>query len=1271
MTTRPVLWHPSERMDKADLDGMTQFSQAVLNQHHSLMVLDRQCRVLRGFRVELADQTLYPGRIVLHGGAAMNPSGQVVFNEDEAGISRTITLEGANTTFFLEVEFVEADSDIDARALWDPTVEQTSQPSGDPNPPGQEFSANIPSRRLRDWRIVQPVRVGAQGFERDQAGTIMSNKIPIIKLKTDANNKITSAVNTGLTQEKVPTILLQYMSSTQIRVQDATCLPSAGSSLVIGENVPVAGGYGEETVTISAIDRSTGLITVTPMALAHNAGEVIRGSGTIPEYITEDPAGRYRKLSSSTIFASTIDHKDRMWQGDTLHGSILSHGFGSLTARADTNIQTLKDYVDFLAAQIQELKWGSNDPFVGDTDASRKPPGFDGTTFPTTPNYYDRTGGLSGTRIPTVTIGDGVTSFGDFNGQDEVVFQAAHDAFPGTYGTGLIYVKPGSYTLNNNVNVTKNVGYWGWAGQEESSGGAIEIKIKSGCFNISGSYDKNNSFRNIAFSQASSNTTTVAIQINKTSGEVALFLYNCYFSGVRFTTNRALLPYSRIENCIFEGSSEHAGIPMIATTGSNGAIMGLFRNCFFDPSYTEGSVIGKDDGTAAPVASTLFDNCWFMEGGTDTTFLLRIFPQEVSFRNCTFYGIDEGDYTLAAVYLDGGSDAMSVEFIGCTAYNQLLYSKQVDGVIVNGLRSYTSVNDKWVLAFEDCSRVEVDKCIMKTCQASSYLLGGGIYLKYTANVRKSSVHITNNNIMGKAGYQSTSHATGVLFDFENTFSTYATIQGVTIKGNTFDLCEAGVLFLADYTQIMPGCQICGNTFMDLGVDGGTGKNMVVGIYVHPNVVPQGMTIVGNVFEGLNTSTRIDAQFANGYRRIGVWIDRSGSATAPPEGLTISGNSFRHIGMQGAYGDIAGYGVVVTTAYGLVISDNSFSQINTRNAIAIPIGVGDIMEAGVVGMMANITISGNTIIESGGITSVGSADFTGICIAEANLENISITGNTIYITSYHQYTGILVNGLDSALTNLSISGNSIKFVPGGGSTQAGIGIYLRCSNGVGMRSVSISGNSIEGAGTYAMEKGIYAENIIYGLSITGNNIRNERDYAGSAQPFGIHVRGQSGVIGDLWPDATVISGNQVWQYYGPCIYVKEVNGVAINGNNCRCVSLIIPSDSAGYKTGNIFCMHVKMAAIVGNVVANNGSVSGSNAICIDGTSYGFVISSNLELNSRDDAAMSLGNVVDTEYCVDHVGGLITQNVGNWGIAKQPKHETNVTDGICEYYEYIIP
>lgn len=393
--------------------------------------LDRRARILEGFRVRIEDQTVSPGMVTVFNGNALNREGQLVNNEQVVNDSRSVTLLGPSQTFYIEIEFVENKSDTDARFFWDPSATNTP-----PALSGSEFGLNVATRLTPDWRIVSPV--STTGFE--QATDPNSKKIPLAVLVTDGSNRISvGPTNPGLSLVRAASIIESDITAgaTAFRVLDARVFPA---TLPFTVNIGVGSGVAEAR-TVTALDPVNGICTVSvPLANNHAAGAIVQVSSGLAEFVKErvdpsDPSGH-------------PDPAQRFWQANEVRGSAVEASKESFGSRDDLNVRNLKDYVDFLSAQLRELKFGSPRPEV----VNAAPP----TAFGVRPRYFDAAGGVQGARTNSVSIGNGTTTFGDFNGTDlSVSLSAAIAALPALGGT--IFVKAGTYTLGTAVAVTKTV----------------------------------------------------------------------------------------------------------------------------------------------------------------------------------------------------------------------------------------------------------------------------------------------------------------------------------------------------------------------------------------------------------------------------------------------------------------------------------------------------------------------------------------------------------------------------------------------------------------------------------------------------------------------------------------------------------------------------------------------------------------------------------------------------------------------------------------------
>jgi hypothetical protein len=150
--------------------------------------------VLEGFDIRVLDQSGPDiGAIEISNGRALDWGGRFVSSETGTTAER-VELRAPDTEFWLEIEILFADSDPDARAFWDPLVN-----NADPIPDGQEVDVSrVYTRKVPMWRVVQPIRNNPAGRRSDGGYTPAHfnasnlNVVPRCILRTDGSGKITA-----------------------------------------------------------------------------------------------------------------------------------------------------------------------------------------------------------------------------------------------------------------------------------------------------------------------------------------------------------------------------------------------------------------------------------------------------------------------------------------------------------------------------------------------------------------------------------------------------------------------------------------------------------------------------------------------------------------------------------------------------------------------------------------------------------------------------------------------------------------------------------------------------------------------------------------------------------------------------------------------------------------------------------------------------------------------------------------------------------------------
>lgn len=427
--------HDNQRVDLEDFD----YAASTYTQEHvkSLMrnLVGRGCpAALRGFAVEIHDQSINPGGFSVHNGYGYDRQGNVLVDDESVVSTNDGVLSAANTTYYIEIEYVETDTDPDYRAFWDPAVQNPA-----PIPSGQEVTTTVATRVSTKWRIVEP---STSGF--DIVSNPSSTKVPVAILRTDSDRRITSAVNhfTSLLPPHSTLSADAKSGANQISVFDSTYMLS-GDTLTIADPINPAN---TTTVSVTGNDVENGRISISLLNGNFPAGSRVwvssSVSGAIPQFLPKNPNPNDPAIDHIDPAQRINDQLPRLFQGDEARGTGLLWSAQTLGERDDLKVSNLADYVDYLAALIREMKFGNpRYGTVGTTPISVPGPEM---------RYYDNAGSIAGAKGFTYSIGDGINSFGDYNGTDKAPFEAAIAAMIAHTGfnTGTLFVKKGVYTFS-------------------------------------------------------------------------------------------------------------------------------------------------------------------------------------------------------------------------------------------------------------------------------------------------------------------------------------------------------------------------------------------------------------------------------------------------------------------------------------------------------------------------------------------------------------------------------------------------------------------------------------------------------------------------------------------------------------------------------------------------------------------------------------------------------------------------------------------------------
>ena len=1015
-------------------------------------------RVLEGFRVEIANQTSNPGLFTIYSGLAFDRSGQIVDNENDLNAQRSYTL-AANGTYYVEVEFTTAESDTDARALWDPLYDNGADPSGDIRPDGREFDQNIATRLSPDWTIVTPI--STSGFTA--TSDYDSVRIPIAVI-TRSGGVITggSTVNAKTLLENNVSI-----SATAIKMTNSRIFPDS-----------FTGTLGAESITVTDNDRENGILTVAPaLTSSHTRGERLTQTGSnIPVFLAERPYPTASGLTSE-------DYRLRFWQGDEERGYVYGQDAYTATGRSDLELKSLKDYVDFLSSQILELKTGAA---RASDFGSIAPP----TSFNNSLRYFDRSPGILNSRTATITIGDGTSSWGDYNvssmGSFKAAFDAAYSALPNS--GGRIHVKGSNSTYNVTTSITLNS-----ATKKVivSGDGQYSTLIEAQSSNAAFVIESEVYFEHLAVLRDSSATISRALEL---STSAVVDIYNCRIDGMSCV--------DLVNNCNFRNvdftSSVVAGSDVIFLAMTNST----FRDCSFANSVNNASSYAVQTDTST--SNVLFEDCTFSVTGT-ANYVVALNSSSLSdikFINCQFSG---GDGDTVAVLLGTVTDFIFKDCNSSCSGGFIIGNDDPSGIVVSG-GNFDYAADKRCLEFSGAgagAKFVVEGCTIT--QATGGTSGTGIFADYAFDSIIRDVKFVKCNRGLVVLELEEMLVSNCMFDGQSNMSvgisasesSGCSITNMIIKGCVFTAIKlagtsaAGITMGDASSGSISELVIDSCIFDDIGIASNTNA---YGVWLKIDEAVENCVISNNIFEEIEQgATNEGAIYAFGI-----------------DGGSISGNTMRNV-IRGIR--------IPDEFQELVISGNSINSSGT-GAISITTNTNS----------ANLTISGNSLTATGTIlnVTVGTGTLTAVAvngntvtggttgISVATLANyVTIAGNTLYSTNTN-YIGIyaeLFYGL--------VSSNFIR--------STGSGVVNGISTGTSSDELIINSNNIILGSGAAI--GIQATNASAAL-INGNNVvvssTNNAVEASSTEGFVfgniVHNPGAGGAIDLNGASIDGVSGN---------------------------------------------------------------------------------------------------------------------------------------------------
>jgi hypothetical protein len=1178
-------FHPNERVDIPDITRITEFASESVGFEFQKVITGDRGYILNGFRVRIINDSGNPARVIVYNGNALDVAGQHLNNEADPAYAQEISLTGNNTTFYLEIERVESDTDDDSRAFWDPSVANTS-----PIPNGEEFQATVPTRITPTWRIVRPV--STVGFTWSLTNPT-TTRLPLVRLRTDGTNQILdlSAENPGLQTVFPATTLVSKGSigDSQLQVADARLFTSAiGSNSITVDPDGLSGGTA--IATVSSVDTTHNIITLTaPLAADYVAGTALRATGLTSEYVQERPAANYAVVAASVH----PDNSARLFQGNEDRGAGFITDKDDASVRSDMSVADLKAYIDVLASQLQELKWGAMRVGETGTEVWRAPPtAFDLVNTP--PRYFDKSRSVQGAGTVSVSVGDGVTSFGDFNGNTEAAVQAAVDAAPS--GTA-VFIKQGSYTFSNTVTLSGTIDI---IGERDSviNTGVDPFPL----FTIADESLATARFRGLSLRAETVGASIVYLSDNAATVEFC----DCELLAYQSVVETAGKDCARVS--IDRCSTAFATGPCIGNTSNTPDISFLRITDTVISSISSGDVlyvgdVGQLEMHNVSIVST--DS----SVGTNTGALVK------------FQNFSQAHFSNIQIQCNGSKGVRFFSALGATTS---IGSTRIDGVTFSGsllyaeadsafyCRDFDSLSIKNVFVEDEVGLIlgaSISHAFMDLGASAASSASGHDTTFPAISLENVEVRLDGQTGIGvRIGYLSTGNLQVTLRDVR-TRNCYTGVYAAFAGKLTVDNCFIAGNGTSSVTGISAGCpsavdlqdiSVLGTSIVEIGHSGG-GKQAGIWIYTDPAESDLAMTNlqVHNCFlTGIGGTSTPASEIAGIYVEAGtnyhkcvikdtvinlvrcagagyafgvaLFGTRAGALVG--SGASICDNQISRIGANSNFagGIVAGNGGIsgVGELRGIRISGNHIENISSVSPSSLGIGISQV---GSGGSLVNCTISEN-IIEEVGVPSanVGAQIYVG---ADDGMSGVSIHNNTMNNTNTSN--SVSVDHRGGIANNVTVRGNTII---GDGGVY---GVVLFGASGASWSHVDVSHNNI------SMQQTTYTVAFQYQIKVLGD-MKNVRVDSNSLAMCAGGFHAPSG-----------------------CIYLNGETGsgsrrVAVTGNVCTGIA-------GAYETAPVILNKIHAFTISGNVLdpfdgAAGGSVVADNCLlsitdCEDGVISG--------------------------------------------------------------------
>jgi hypothetical protein len=660
---------------------------------------------------------------------------------------------------------------------------------------------------------------------------------------------------------------------------------------------------------------------------------------------------------------------------------------------------------------------------------------------------------LQGAKTNTVSVGDGVTTWGDFNalqsGSAQAAIQAAHDALPTSGGT--IYLKTGTYDIANTTVTFSNEVILVGDGQAST---VIRSTGTAAPLTITGS---NISVRDLQFAYVNaSSTATELVDI----GAAASLLK---FQNVNFT--------------------EDTPLPAPAFSHAAGATDILIDGCTITLEDGAGNFVTATDFTMRDSEITFDDSN--NSGIQFTTTPVRVTIRDTKFTQTTtsaaqdsygvFFDANSGDdWTVdSCTFIDcdhgiglRGGDTVWVRncrFMAPSASTGRTGIHGASGAV--GTVTNLSVEGCLFQAFDDPNA---------TNRVAAMDLDTGIE-------EAGTIKFVNNTVATIGTVANTPDAYGLYLDFVN-----AVVTNLHVSGNSFKSIQGSTeafgvrVVLSDGTS-SKHLHITDNQFENVGSTTAASVEFG-GVWIEQGI--SDAVISNNTFQGIGNASADPATNTMAVIRVG-----EPSLTNQSTNLSITGNTMR--GLLTAAAKIF-YGISVRGGTTTMSISGNLIDVNDADFTGIVVS----RAAADTPTISELSIAGNVVT---GTATTGIDVLLSATGADAH-GRVSITGNVVEGVISARGIGVLGAGASntSAIRRFAVTGNAVFSNVSTGSAETGI-FVTDCTHG------TVSANAVEMIGIATGTVGIdcNAAGTEY-IMISSNFVQLGESGAGSCLGTGIDL-----------------------------------------------------------------------------------------------------------------------------------------------------------------------